>query len=71
MITGAGGSNIGSEIIEQVISNEPLIILLDSNEYALYEIKNEIESKKTKASVYSVIGNVIDKDRMKDLCLSF
>ncbi len=71
MITGAGGS-IGSEISRQVISNEPLtVILLDSNEYALYEIKNEIESKKTKASVYSVIGNVTDKERMKDLCISF
>ncbi len=71
MITGAGGS-IGSEISKQVISNLPSnLILMDSNEYALYQIKSEIESKQPNASIYSVIGNVTNKNRIKDLCMSF
>ena len=40
LITGAGGS-IGSEITRQVAKNRPkTLIILDANEYALYEIKN-------------------------------
>ena len=42
LITGAGGS-IGGELVRQVCSLAPKqIILLESNEYALYKISSEI-----------------------------
>ena len=43
MITGAGGS-IGGELTRQVSSLSPkLVILIESNEYALYKISKEIK----------------------------
>lgn len=71
LITGAGGS-IGSEISRQVVKNCPKkVILLDSNEYALYSIKNEILELKPELDIYSVIGSVTDKKRIKSVCTSF
>ena len=71
LITGAGGS-IGSEISRQVAKNDPKkIILLDSNEYALYLIKNEIEELESKIDIVSVIGSVINRERMQEVCSSF
>ncbi len=71
LITGAGGS-IGSEISKQVSKNEPSkVILLDSNEFALYSIKKEIESFSKSIPVYSVLANVCNKSRMLDVCKSF
>ena len=71
LITGAGGS-IGSEIARQVVRNKPkTLILLDSNEYALYEIKNEIESSRFNTQIKTIIASVTNKKRMEDVCLSF
>ncbi len=71
LITGAGGS-IGSEISRQVAKNDPKkIILLDSNEYALYLIKNEVEELESKIDIVSVIGSVINRERMQEVCSSF
>ena len=64
LITGAGGS-IGSEISRQVLKNGPSkLILLDSNEYALYSIRREIESLSRDIQVHSILGNVTNKKRM-------
>ncbi|MEL0239054.1 MAG: nucleoside-diphosphate sugar epimerase/dehydratase [Gammaproteobacteria bacterium] len=71
LITGAGGS-IGSEISRQVTKNNPKkVILLDSNEYALYSIKNEIEGISTNAEIFSILGNVTNKKRMLDVLNTF
>lgn len=71
MITGAGGS-IGSEISRQVAKNNPKkVILLDSNEFALYAIKQELEFKFPNVNIISILANVTNKKRMKDVCLSF
>ncbi len=44
LVTGAGGS-IGSEICRQILSNDPLfIILADNSELALYNIHSELNS---------------------------
>ena len=71
MVTGAGGS-IGSEISRQVTKNMPKkIILLDSNEYALYSIKNEILAYKNLPDIYAVLANVNNKKRIKEVCTAF
>ena len=71
MITGSGGS-IGSEISRQVIKNNPKkIILLDSNEYALFSIKNEIEAITKHSIVHAVLANITDSTRITDICRAF
>jgi len=71
LITGAGGS-IGSEITRQVVNHSPKkIIILDSNEYALYQIRNEIESNAPEIDLNSIICNVTSKNRIKTLCETF
>ena len=71
LITGAGGS-IGSEISRQVARNNPQkIIFLDSNEYSLYVIKQEIELKFPEIEAYSILGSVINSKKMNDICKFF
>ena len=71
LITGAGGS-IGSEIARQVIKGKPNnLIILDSNEYALYVIKNEIESTNHEVNLYSIIASVTNNKRIADVCKAF
>ncbi len=67
LITGAGGS-IGSEISRQVIRTKASkIILLDSNEYALYSIKNELESLNLEPEIYTVLASVNNRKRMLEV----
>ena len=71
LITGAGGS-IGSEISRQVARNNPAkVILLDSNEYALFLIKNELLGLFPDADIFSILGNVTNKVRITDICNTF
>ena len=71
LITGAGGS-IGSEIARQVAKNNPkTLIILDSNEFALYEIKKEIESSVPNIRLKTIIASVTNKKRMMDVFHTF
>ena len=71
LITGAGGS-IGSEISRQVAKNNAQkIILLDSNEFALYSIKKELELGTSHTEFFSVLASVTNKSRIKDICEAF
>ena len=71
LITGAGGS-IGSEIARQVVKNKPrMIIILDSNEYSLYKIRNELEANSHDVEVKTILANVTDKKRMTEVCKVF
>ena len=71
MVTGAGGS-IGSEISRQVLQNKPkLLIIFDLNEYSLYTIKQELESTKIRVKIKSILGDVRDQDRIKEVCETF
>lgn len=71
LITGAGGS-IGSEIARQVARNNPkTLIVLDANEFSLYEIKNEINSTKTNTNLKTIIASVTNKRRIMEVCKVF
>ena len=67
MVTGAGGS-IGSELCRQIISLHPeKMILVEQSEFALYDIHQELESKKTDISIIPLLASVQDADRMNEL----
>ena len=70
LITGAGGS-IGSEISRQVARKASKVILLDTNEYALYSIKNEIENLLPETELHAVLGSVTNKNRITEICKAF
>ena len=70
LITGAGGS-IGSEISRQAAKNKPKkIIILDSNEYSLYKIRNELEGVSGDFKVYTLLASVTN-ERMTEICETF
>jgi len=69
MVTGAGGS-IGGELSRQILFSKPKrLILLESSEYALYNIAKELAEEEkfenlSGVEIVSLIGNVRDKDLM-------
>ena len=66
LITGAGGS-IGGELVRQVCSLAPKqIILLESNEYALYKISSEI-----KGSFICKLADVRDSLKVEEIIKEF
>lgn len=71
MITGAGGS-IGSELVRQIIRQEPrIVILYELSELALYEIEAEIRTaadmlppSAKKPVVKGILGSVLDREQV-------
>lgn len=64
LVTGAAGS-IGSEIVRQVISYDPaLLILCDHAESPLHEVQLEIEDRFPNANIEVVLADVSNYDRM-------
>ena len=62
LVSGAGGT-IGSQLCREIIKNNPdKILLLDSNEYALYSILNELEelNKKSSIEVIPILASIQD-----------
>lgn len=65
LITGAAGS-IGSEIVRQVVSFNPsLIILLDQAESPMHTLRLELEEKYPDQSFSAFLGDVRNKERME------
>ena len=74
MITGAGGS-IGSELARQIFKLLPkTIILVDNNEFALYNIENELselQNNNNKIQITPKLGSVTDYNRINHIIQAF
>ncbi|WP_197054336.1 polysaccharide biosynthesis protein [Sphingomonas sp. 37zxx] len=70
LVTGAGGS-IGSELCRQILNAKPSVLLLvDINEYSLYAIHHELESRirdEVGIRLVPLLGSVRDAARMRDI----
>jgi FlaA1/EpsC-like NDP-sugar epimerase len=68
LITGAGGT-IGSELAMQVVAFRPAALtLLDSSEYALYQIEQAmLAHAPEEVPVYCMLGDVRDRLRMEQI----
>ena len=67
LITGAGGS-IGSEIVRQVIFNEPAeVYVLGHGEQSIYLLLESLNNLNLKLPIYPVIADVADEVAMKAL----
>ncbi|HWL05012.1 MAG TPA: nucleoside-diphosphate sugar epimerase/dehydratase [Xanthobacteraceae bacterium] len=71
MVTGAGGS-IGSELCRQIWDLQPArLLLVDSAEYNLYLIHEELTARKLKSNstieVVPYLGSVRDEGRMEEI----
>ena len=70
MVTGAGGS-IGSELVRQACNAAPRkLVLVENNEFALFEIRREIERKLDGGSgpeMVAILGDVQDVTRMTEI----
>lgn len=65
LITGAAGS-IGSEIVRQVLSFNPeMVVLCDQAESPLHEIQLEMEEKFPESNIKIFIGNIRDRNRLQ------
>lgn len=64
LVTGAGGS-IGSELCRQILKFKPrTLVLLELNEFALYNIEQELAEKLEGANIICLIGDVRDVARL-------
>lgn len=73
LITGAAGS-IGSELSRQCALFEPKkLVILDFNESGIFDLENElmISYPKIRSSLYSVIANINNKERINRIFSQF
>ena len=67
LVTGAGGS-IGSEIVRQVIRNEPgELLLLGHGEQSIYLLMEALQREGLGVPLHPIIADVADETAVKDL----
>ena len=74
LVTGAGGS-IGAEIVRQIAPFSPAkIVMLDNNEFSLFEINRDMEAKQEKLpqplALVPVLADVLDSQRIESIMRS-
>jgi len=71
LVTGAGGS-IGSELVRQLLRLSPSkIAILDKDENSIYELEQDLRSKKSLTAIEPLIADVRDLDRLRSLFQRF
>jgi FlaA1/EpsC-like NDP-sugar epimerase len=75
LVTGAGGS-IGSELCRVVLGQRPrTLLLLDHNEFGLYEIHSELAAHAEKqglaTEVVPLLGSVQNLARLREICAAW
>ncbi len=71
LITGAGGS-IGSELCRQIIKLNPKKLLLyELNEFALYQINEELRNLNQNLQIIPFLGNVQNSSRVEEVFKTF
>ncbi len=71
LVTGAGGS-IGSELCRQILAQKPkILVLFELSEFALYEIERELMQNKISAKIISILGSVLDTNKMVSVIRQF
>lgn len=69
LVTGAGGS-IGSELCRQIVRlGVKRLVVFELNEFALYTIKKELTQLVEPEKLTCILGNVIDNERIKNICI--
>lgn len=67
IVTGAGGS-IGSELCRQIARFQPAqLLLFEANEFALYNIEQELVMHYPTIDLVPLMGDVKDKDRLEQV----
>ena len=71
LVTGAGGS-IGSELCRQIIKLKPLkLLLLELNEFALYNIREELIKNYKSQNIVSLLGDSQDQEKLQIIFETF
>ena len=71
LVTGAGGS-IGSELCRQIIKLNPeKLLLLELNEYALYEIYEELKYLNNNLKIVPLLVNIQNQSRVNEIFKTF
>ena len=71
LVTGAGGS-IGSEISRQIVKLKPKkLILLELNEFALYNISEELKNTSQNLKIIPLLINVQNSTRVEEVFKTF
>ena len=67
LVTGAGGS-IGGELVRQIAAMRPSeLIMLDNNEYHLYQIDAEVQERQPKVNRRQMLADVRDKEYIEKI----
>ena len=71
LVTGAGGT-IGSELCRQIIKLNPKkLLLIESNEFALYTISEELKNLNKNIKVVHLLANIQDLLRINEIFKTF
>ncbi len=67
LVTGAGGS-IGSELCRQIAAFRPArLVMFELNEFALYQMQQEFQSRFPELDIACLIGDVKDETRVRQV----